>query len=383
MTRLSYLFVIVSVACLCSPAAAETYVVNPEGTGDYETIQAAIWSADNGDVIELTDGTFTGEFNRDLTYEGKSITVRSQSGNPEACIIDCEGSVTELRRGFSFVNEEGPGAILEGITITGGYVEWTCGGAMRIRSNSSPTINNCRIIDNHGECIGGVFLQYGSPTLTDCVFEGNSTASSNGDGGGFFAGQSCAPVLTRCTFRGNSTDRGGGVFARFDADVTLIDCLFVDNTAGSGGGLYCMNDAIVVVENCTFAGNEAPTGGNILCNDQASLTVTNSILANSVGGDAIECEGTSLATLSCCDVWGNTGGDWVGCIAGQDGVDGNISVDPCFCLDSYYIAETSPCAAANNTCGLLIGALDEQCVDCGGDVPTLETTWGQLKAGYR
>ena len=40
-------------------AAAETYLINPEGTEDFPTIPAAIDALVDGDVIELTDGTFT------------------------------------------------------------------------------------------------------------------------------------------------------------------------------------------------------------------------------------------------------------------------------------------------------------------------------------
>ena len=46
---------------LCLGAAAETYVVTPDGTGDFPTIQTAIDAAGDGDIIELTDGTFTGD----------------------------------------------------------------------------------------------------------------------------------------------------------------------------------------------------------------------------------------------------------------------------------------------------------------------------------
>ena len=54
-------------------------VVNPDGSGDFPTIQAAI---DAGcETIELSDGIFTGEGNWDIDYGGRSITIRSQSEN--------------------------------------------------------------------------------------------------------------------------------------------------------------------------------------------------------------------------------------------------------------------------------------------------------------
>lgn len=86
--------ILVSIWSLAPPTVllAEVYLVNPEGTGDFPTIQAAIDWASDGDVIELTDGIFRGDGNRDVEYFGRVITIRSQSGVAGACVIDCEGT---------------------------------------------------------------------------------------------------------------------------------------------------------------------------------------------------------------------------------------------------------------------------------------------------
>jgi hypothetical protein len=64
--------------------------------------------------------------------------------------------------------------------------------------------------------------------------------------------------------------------------------------------------------------------------------------------------------LTCCDVYGNQGGDWIGCIADQYGTAGNISADPLFCDpvagDHGLVSPDSPCLPENNECGVLIGA---------------------------
>jgi pectin methylesterase-like acyl-CoA thioesterase len=108
------------------PAAAETYVVRPDATGDFATIQEAIEAAVDGDTIELADGIFTGECNRDIDYGGKSITIMSQSGDPEACIIDCGGKEGERHRGFYFQSGEDENARLEGVTIRNGTAHGPC-----------------------------------------------------------------------------------------------------------------------------------------------------------------------------------------------------------------------------------------------------------------
>ncbi|MCK4305958.1 MAG: hypothetical protein KAY24_17095 [Candidatus Eisenbacteria sp.] len=55
-----YLILISWIALSLAKPAAETYLVNPEGTGDFPTIPAAIDAVVDGDVIDLTDGMFTG-----------------------------------------------------------------------------------------------------------------------------------------------------------------------------------------------------------------------------------------------------------------------------------------------------------------------------------
>ena len=108
---------------LASGSSAATYVVKPDGSGDFPTIQAAVDFASAGVIIVLTDGKFTGDGNRDIVYLGKAITVRSQNGNPQMCIIDCEGSDDDPHRGFDFDSEEGPDAVLRGVTIKNGYAD--------------------------------------------------------------------------------------------------------------------------------------------------------------------------------------------------------------------------------------------------------------------
>lgn len=94
--------------------------------------------------------------------------------------------------------------------------------------------------------------------------------------------------------------------------------------------------------------------------------------------------------FTCCDVWGNAGGDWVGPIAGQYGIDGNIREDPRFCVPEdgdFRLLEDSPCAPGTE-CDR-IGAWP---VGCGassvadgpdGAPPATTSSWGELKALYR
>ena len=54
----------------------------------------------------------------------------------------------------------------------------------------------------------------------------------------------------------------------------------------------------------------------------SSTTLQNSVIAFSTEGEAIYGDVCDPA-LTCCDVYGNAGGDYVGCIADQLGINGN------------------------------------------------------------
>ncbi len=84
------------------PIIAATRLVPAE----YPTIQSAIDDCNDGDEVVIATGTYTGEGNRDISFHGKAITVRSENG-PENCIIDCQ----QLGRGFYFHNGEDANSI--------------------------------------------------------------------------------------------------------------------------------------------------------------------------------------------------------------------------------------------------------------------------------
>ena len=75
--------------------------------GDSVTIQAGINGATSGDTVLVAAGIYTGDGNRDLTFNG-----------PELTIIDCEGSPIDSHQGISFDNGEDSTAIIQGFTIT-------------------------------------------------------------------------------------------------------------------------------------------------------------------------------------------------------------------------------------------------------------------------
>jgi hypothetical protein len=377
------LITVVATLVAAATATATTYVVNPEGTGDMATIQEAVDAADAGDVIELTNGTFMGDGNRDVRFYGKAITVRSQSGNFWECIIDCEGSEGDPHRGFMFTAGETSDSVLEGVTIRNSWTESSeCGGAVQCRGGSSPTIANCEFVQCEAGCGGGVWCQSESnPTITDCSFYGNIVSQR---GGGLFCTGS-SPSLAGCSFWYNRAESGGAVGCNGTSAPTFTNCTVARNFAYLGAAFYCKDTATATITNCTFVANETTAGGRIvLCTEESSVLLENTIIAFSSEGASVDCEDSASASLACCLLYANYGGNWVGCITEQADTGGNLTADPLFCaweFGGFGLCANSPCASENNTeCGQ-IGQRPVQCQAC--ETPVRSTTWGQIKAWHR
>ena len=116
----------------------------------------------------------------------------------------------------------------------------------------------------------------------------------------------------------------------------------------------------------------------------AGTTVENTMICNSTSGEAIANWDEAFITLTCCNIFGNAGGDWVGVIADQFPGNGNLSEDPQFCAvdpdsEEYWeLQNDSPCGEESSPCGQ-IGAWPVGC----GSVDIREMEWGGVKAMFR
>ena len=392
---------ILLMSLLAVSAFAATYYVNSAGTGDYATIQAAIDACVDGDEIELADGTYLGPGNRDIDYLGKAITVYSQSDDPLACVIDCQGGESESHRGFNFHGDEGEDSVLRGVTVTGGYLSgYGMGGGIFCEVPSAPTINNCRIVDNYATNGGGLAVigqNDDGPSVIDCEISSNSAGYAT-SGGGIYcdvAGgiyENCLiadntgtgiyfidvfgwPTVTGCEIKGNT---GNGITIN-EGSPSINHTIILDNALD---GIYCW-DSSAQVTRCTIVGNRKGLDIN-----RSSLEIDLTIIAFNTA-EAVFCNEDGEAMLGCCDVYENLGGDWTGCLAGQQDGPGNFSGDPCFCdLDSgdVSVCADSYCLPQNNPfCADIVGALGEGCAacDCPPPVAAERLLWSDLKAMYR
>jgi len=251
------------------------------------------------------------------------------------------------------------------------------GGAVDV-NGGSPTFDNCYFDSNEGyDSAGAVAIRGGAVVLFDeCSFYGNQ-ASSSAVGGAVSCYSSSIVTFDGCWMNYNSCTGDGGVVYAHSSQVSMQYCVITNNSATLNGGVASGVDATFDIDYCTISTNIAPTTSGIRVSGIGSATIENTIIVSGVVGAAVTCSGGATASVYCCDIYGNTGGNYVGCLAGQYGTNGNISEDPMFCPggegSSYELSQCSPCASASG-CGQ-IGALG---VGCGGrwwwvpdDAPTI------------
>jgi parallel beta-helix repeat protein len=254
-------------------------------------IQDAIDHTTDGGVVIVDDGIYTGPGNRDIDFKGKAITVCSKNG-PKNCIIDCQGTMYEPHRGFYFHSFEDANSTLDGFTITNGYYR----KGVICCTESSPTINNCRICRNHND--GGIYYgEWTGPTSTNPIIT-NCIINSNERFGIYCSGKRIYPKISNCTINNNG-----------------------------GWGIYC-DGSNPSISNCTIANNIRE---GINCQYRSDVTINNCIIRD----NPIIFESNVNATVS----YSNIQGGWPG--------EGNIDVEPLFTHD-FHLQAGSPCINAGD-----------------------------------
>jgi len=365
-------------------AGAAVITVHPDGTGDAPTIQAAIELAAPGDEVVLSPGVFAGPGNRDVSFLGKAVTVRGTGG----AIVDCEGSQAEHHRGFRFDLNEGTDSVLQDLTVRGGF--HTIGGAVRIQS-AAPHLVGCTFVANATYEVndyqgGAVSVDWSSaPTFTGCTFRDNVSYY----GGAIAVNHFSTAAIEDCWFEGNVAAVGGAVWGN---GTTKVGCVFLRNEATSGGAVWQNGWNTDHADRCTFAFNSAPQGSAYHLSGAYAVTLERCLIVGGAGSTGIQAIGAEgQIALTCCDLFGNAGGDWVAPFAAQIDLAGNFSAPPCFCdpdLGDLHLCADSWCLPGHHPwgCSEPVGALGEGCGGCDcpaqGPVATEPVTWSDVKARY-
>ncbi|MBD3237778.1 MAG: hypothetical protein GF330_13830 [Candidatus Eisenbacteria bacterium] len=267
-----------TVAFVCAPVSAAVLPVHPDGHGPHGTIQAAVAAAAEGDTVLLADGIYTSEGNINVDLLGKAITVASTSGDPRACVIDCEADLAEVGRlgslspwlldregnaigrgtvwypdttinrgGFILRTGESRRTVIAGIGVRNGLGTGG-GGAIRCTRGARPTIRDCRFERCAGSC-GGAVVCYdrASPRFEGCEFVGNlELPRADRRPHLSFEPPVCAEPASSAIYCSH-------------AGVTLQNCVLRTGGAERPGSLVDLDHASAEIEQCTFYSSAVAT----------------------------------------------------------------------------------------------------------------------------
>jgi uncharacterized repeat protein (TIGR03803 family) len=203
-------------------------------------IQDGLNAATNLDTVLVLNGVYSGTGNTNLDFLGRAITLQSVNG-PTNAVIDCQftGGAFWLHQG------EGNSSVIDGFTIK------------RAASN-----------------IPAIYLQSGSPTINNCVFQGNGGEVLTGNPNLFSA---VAVPVEGCVFAQNTgvvVDVGSG-------EVDLQNSLFVSNRNTCVRAVN--DDSYATINNCVFQFNQ----GTVISNGQfygdAGISIANSLIQSNAG----------------------------------------------------------------------------------------------------
>ncbi len=297
--------------------------------------------------------------------------------------------------------------------VTGSELWSLGGGGAVLVMEADATFDSCLFESNEsGATGGGLLADASNVTIRNSTLQGNS-ALRGGALGGWFA---LDVQVTRSKLVGNNAVNGGGGLYAFGSPFHITHTTILGNDTPGDGGAIATAGSDITIDTTVIAGNTAAHGSvifsgqlsspgrfddsagralgiagrelsnresmikaitlsNVSCvqntaTTEASLHLENvdfdidrSILAfNTNPGPAISCQDPANVSVTCTNLFDNTGGDWVGCVAGIGDSSGNLHVDPLFCdttTNDYTLEDTSPLLSAPG-CGL-IGARGAGC----------------------
>jgi hypothetical protein len=190
---------------------------------DYDTIQAAIDAAYDGDTVIVAPGIY-GER---VDFDGKPITIRSiDPNNPNIVAL----TVIEQRRCYGGLSVSGAVVFTDnedGNSVLGGFTlgETVCGGHIYCK-DSSPRIINC-VVEQ------GISCYTSSPTIINCTVKWGIYCEGS------------SPEIRNCTITKS------GIYC-IDSDPTITNCSISGSSRehGGGGGIYCRGSRPTITD-CT------------------------------------------------------------------------------------------------------------------------------------
>lgn len=245
----------------------------------FPAVPAAMAGASSGDTVIVRPGVWVGA----IDFLGKAIHLKSERG-PEATALHGNGTDAVVL----FISGEGPGSILEGFRITGGFgAPWfDYAGGVTVFNGASPVIRRNVITGNLGSWGGGVNVTSASPQIVD-----NDILGNRGTGGGGVCvrtlGGPATPVIARNRIIANSALNpfagGGGILidggSYGNVLATVTGNVIEHNVAEHGGGVRVINAGMNASDN-VVSGNRAVLNGGGIEFNVIGIVPPASVLAN-------------------------------------------------------------------------------------------------------
>ena len=253
-------------------ARASVWTVDNDGAdfpqADFTTIQAAIDTAVDGDVIHIYTGSYSlnaAEVGPVIDLLGKSLELTAMgsvivSGQAQRRCIECTSG-------------EGHQTVITGLTCING--KSALGGGIYC-VGSSPVFVGCTISGCTAQQFGGgVFLEESLAEFHDCDITNNLAGGALlVEGGGIYTING-APLIDQCQITGNTTSgivisKGGGIRVA-GGDLTIVSSYLKSNTSQTIGGGLSTESGRTTAVGLIFCGNEPDhVSGHI---DQAEANV--------------------------------------------------------------------------------------------------------------
>ena len=250
----------------------------------FTSIQAAINDAGttNGKFVKVSADTYS----ENINFNGKNITIYSKNG-AASTTIQGSGANSPV---VTFSTSENASAVLDGFTINNqGNSTSTRGISV---SGATPTIKNCIIEGNDAPNAagggGGVYITNSAPTFDSCVIRANSTLNRSG-GGIYITGAASGATFTNCTIGGdNAADQNysnngsaGAIYfgGSTSGALTITNSTIKNNVAATDGpGIYLTGITnVTTITGSTVSYNNTSNGhGGGIFSSGSPVRVTNS-----------------------------------------------------------------------------------------------------------
>lgn len=325
--------------------------------GASPTIEGCIFSGNYASALHLRGGSpaiIRCTFTSNSATSGGAVTTSSCTAVFTECVF--QNNEATYAGGAVFSS----GCLYYSCTFTGNSA-LRYGGACSIGSGE---FHNCSFSDNVATDTdlgkGGAILVGRWVYLDSCTFSDHEASR----GGSIHCEELSTLTMQNCMIRrSHATRRGGAIHSWRDSEVAITESIISDCSAGDYGGAISAEWKRLTLERVTLVRNAAPSGSSIYADEGCAVEINHSIIAFGEGGPAIGIyHWDRIPTLTCCNLYGNEGGDWVGWIDDQADQDGNFSLDPLFCdpeAVDLRLQPDSPCVDVPE-CGT-IGGLEVGC----------------------